>query len=69
MMSLPVWLPGPMFLLGPLSRGSLSRGLCQGGLVNGGLCPGGLCPGGICKRGSLKVSVAFCYGLLVWASG
>ena len=61
MMSLPVWLPGPMFLLGPLSRESLSRGLCQGGLVNGGLCPGG-----ICKRGSLKVSVAFCYGLLVW---
>ena len=41
MMSLPVWLPGAMFLLGSLSlvpcsfqgslsRGSLSRDLCQG---------------------------------------
>ena len=45
-MSLPVWLPSPMFLLGE----SLSRG--------GGLCPeeclsrGGLCPGGLPDRPS-----------------
>ena len=45
MMSLPVWLSGPMFLL---------RGLCpwsyvpSGGVyVEGGLYPGGLCPGGV----------------------
>ena len=35
MMSLPVWLPGAMFLPG-------------GG---GGLCPEGFCPGGLCLRG------------------
>ena len=52
----PVWLPGPMFLLsGSLSlvpcsfqvvsgQGvSLSGGLCSGGLSRGGLCPGFLC--------------------------
>ena len=32
MMSLPVWLPGPMFLQG-VSRGvSVKEGLCEGGL-------------------------------------
>ena len=47
MMSLPVWLPGPMFLLGGLSlwshvhsRGSLSRGLCLGGSLARGSLPG-----------------------------
>ena len=52
MMSLPVLLPGPMFLLGGLCPwshvpsmgvsvwGSLSRGLCLGGSLLGGLCPG-----------------------------
>ena len=34
MMSLPVWLPGPMFLLG----GSRSLVPCPGGLCSGGLC-------------------------------
>ena len=54
MMSLPVWLPGPMFLpgvlcpVGSLSRGSLSEARC---LSRGG--PGGLCPGGSLFRGSL----------------
>ena len=54
MMSPPVWLPAPMFLLGDLCPG----GLCAGGFmsrsvsVQGGLCPGmslfrGLCLGGI----------------------
>ena len=38
MMSLPVWLPGPMFLLGV----SLSVLM----FLPGDLCPGGLCPGG-----------------------
>ena len=43
MMSLPVWLPGSMFLLGGVSISGpkfLSRVSVQGGL-----CPGGLCPG------------------------
>ena len=64
MMSLFVWLFGPMFLLrggvsvsGPmflpgesLSWGFLSRGRS---LSRGGLCPGGLCPVGLCPVGSL----------------
>ena len=55
MMSLRVWLPGPMFLQGGLylwshvpSKGSLSGGLCPGSL-----CPGGLCQG-VCVGGSLS---------------
>ena len=63
MMSLPVWLPGPMFLLGGalclwshvLSAGSLSRGISvQGNFCPGGLYPGGLCPGESLSRGSLS---------------
>ena len=54
MMSLPIWLPGPMFLLEGLSSWSHVRssgGLCLGGLCLGGLCPGGLCPrGGLCRE-------------------
>ena len=47
MMSLPVWLPGPMFLLGGVS---VQRGLCLGCVsVHRGLCLGGvLCPGDLC---------------------
>ena len=50
MMSLPVWLPGPMFLPGVSVTGPifLPGGLClgegisvQGVSVQGGLCPGG----------------------------
>ena len=41
MMSLPVWLTGPMFLPG----GYLSLAPCSF-QVGGGLCPGGLHPGG-----------------------
>ena len=56
MMSLPVWLPGPMFLLGVSVPGPMfllgGGGHCPG---EGGLCPGegGLCPGGSLSRGSL----------------
>ena len=59
MMSLPVWLTGPMFLLG--------RGVSVPGPIipSGGLCAGwslsreGLCPGGsLSSRGSL--SRGFC---------
>ena len=54
MMSLPIWLPGPMFFLeglSPWSHVRSSRGLCLGGLCLGGLCPGGLCPqGGLCRE-------------------
>ena len=54
MMSLPIWLPGPMFLLeglSPWSHVRSSGGLCLGGLCLGGLCPGGLCPrGGLCRE-------------------
>ena len=61
MMSLPVWLPGPMFLLGV----SVSAVM----FLPGDLCPGGLCPGvsawgfsywevsiqeGLCLGGSLS---------------
>ena len=46
MMSLPVWLRGPMFLPG----GSLSRLVS----VQVGLCSGSLCPGGSLSRGSLS---------------
>ena len=44
MTSLPVWLPGPMFLLGSLCLWYHvpSGGLCQG---DRGLCPGNFCPG------------------------
>ena len=49
MMSLPVWLPGPVFLLGGglCPEGSMSRVcLCpQGSLFGGVLCPGDLCLG------------------------
>ena len=45
MMSLPVWLPGPMFLLGGVSDSgpmfllgvSVHRGLCVGGSLSVGL--------------------------------
>ena len=46
MMSLPIWLPGLMFLLGvsvpgPMFlRGSLSRGSLSRGSLSGGLCLG-----------------------------
>ena len=52
-MSLPVWLPGPMFLLRGLFLGDLCPGdLCPEGLFLGrGLCPGNLCPGGISVQG------------------
>ena len=44
MMPLPVWLTGPMFLLGGLCprEGSLSKGFLFGWSLCGGLCPGGL---------------------------
>ena len=44
MMSLSVWLPSPMFLLGGLYLWSH--------VPSGGLCSRGLCPGGFCPRGS-----------------
>ena len=49
MMSLPVWLPGPMLLLGVSVPGVmfLLGGLCSGGpSPEGGLSEGDLCPGG-----------------------
>ena len=49
MMSLPVWLPGPMFSLGvlcPWSHVPLG-GLCPGVSVWRSLCSGGVCPGGV----------------------
>ena len=47
MMSLPVWLPGPMFLLG----GSMSLASCS---FQGGLCLGGdLSRGYVSRRGFL----------------
>ena len=52
MMSLPVWLPGLIFLLvglcpGGLCLGSLSRGdLCRGSLLGGSLSREDLCRGG-----------------------
>ena len=47
MMSLHVWLPGPMFLLGVSVQGGLCPGcsLSMGVSVKEGLCPGGLCQG------------------------
>ena len=65
MMSLPVWLPGPIFLPGSLCpEESLSWGVS----VLGGLCPGGslswvvsvlggLCPGSL-SRGALSRQVS-----------
>ena len=62
MMSLHVWLPGPMLLMGGLSPWShvpSKGGLCP----EGGLCvEGGLCPGGSLSRGSLSRRVS------VWGS-
>ena len=55
MMSLPVWLPGPMilpgvFVLGPMFLwGSLCLVPCSfRGTLSKGSLPGGLCPGGLC---------------------
>ena len=54
MMSLPVWLPSPMFLPGALyprgflSRGSLSRGVSVWGSLSGGSCLRDLCLRGLC---------------------
>ena len=52
MMSLPVWLSGPMFPLGrevsvpgPMF---LLGGLCPGASLSGGVCPGGVCVWGVC---------------------
>ena len=42
MMSLPVWLPGPIYLLGVSVPGPM---FFLGGLCLGSLCPGGLSPG------------------------
>ena len=46
MMSLPVWLPGPMFLPGRFCPG----GICPGGLYRGGL------PSGIRKAGGTHLT-------------
>ena len=70
MVSLPVWLSGPMFLLGAslslvpcsffcpgksLYGGSLCRGLCPGEVsIQGRLCPGGDCPGSLCLGVSVQ---------------
>ena len=63
MMSLPIWLPGVMFLPQGVSVSSpmfLPGSLCQRGLCLGGLCPRGLSwgllPGGL----SLVVSIWGC---------
>ena len=55
-MSLPVWLPGPMFLLGGLCPGSLplGRSLSGGSLCSEGLCPVGSPSRGLCPEGSLS---------------
>ena len=80
MMSLPVWLPGPMFLLGVFpSRaggrcpgGSLSRGLPPGGLYWGspsrwgGLSPGGLSPGSPCPGGHCEGRLCPRGGVSIW---
>ena len=58
MMSLPVWMPGPMFLLGEsLSRGSLSWGAGGVSMSRGCLCPGGFLSGGFSGQGGLCVCV------------
>ena len=59
-MSLPVWLPSPMFLLGAslcLVPSSLLGGLCPGGVSvqEGSLSRRGLCPGGVSVQGKLSV--------------
>ena len=50
-MSLPVWLLGPMFLLGSLSRGV---SVYTGSVSRGGLCPGDLYAEGSLSRGYLS---------------
>ena len=51
MMSLPVWLPGPMFLLGR----SLSGGLCPvGSLFRGSLSRGSLSGGSLSRGVSVR---------------
>ena len=63
MMSLPVWLHGPMFLLGGCVAGSmfLLRGLCFEGCLSLGVSvrgslSGGLCPG-VCLGVPLSMGV------------
>ena len=78
MMSLPVWLPGPMFFLGRISvsgpmfllgRGVSVQGVCAGGLCPRKLCLGdvsvqaGVCPGGLGPGGSLSRWVSVQGGL------
>ena len=50
MMSLPIWLPGPMLILGE----SLSLVLCSPCSFQGVLCPWCLCPGGIFPEVSVQ---------------
>ena len=55
MMSLPVWLPGPMFLLGGLCPWSHVPSLgvsVQGASVQGGSLSGGFFPGGVSVQGT-----------------
>ena len=60
MISLSVWLPGPMFLPGVSVQEGLCprRSLSRSVSIQKCLCPGGLCPGGLCPWGSLSMEVS-----------
>ena len=71
MISLPVWMPGPMFLLGEslsLVPCSFQEDLCPGALclgVRGGVC---LCPGGVSVQGDFCLGGSLVRGVSVSVS-
>ena len=75
MMSLSVWLPGPMFLPGQYlslvhvpSEGLCPGGLCPGGFCPGDFCPGVLCPEGLCPEGLLSRGSLYLVACSFWGS-
>ena len=67
MVSLPVWLSGPMFLLGGLCLWSHVPSSVQGSLCMGDLCPGGSVQGRSLSRG-VSVQEVTIQGVSVWGS-
>ena len=62
MMSLSVWLPGPIFRSGGLSLWSGPMFLPDGSLSIGGLCLWGLCPLGVSVEEGISVQGGLCAG-------
>ena len=65
MISLSVWLPGPIFRGGGLSLWSGPMFLPDGSLSSGGLCLWGLCPVGVSVQWGSLCRGSLCRGVSV----